>query len=132
MMMMMTTTPATPSSADVPVEKATAPTPAPAKPEPPFSVDALNQSTARFTHEGWGLFLAHRADLDAITYKRFAFTVEARSEVGATELATLLAENAVGGVNQFGVNLTFPSTFAKLQTIIKHPHVKLVNVLAIT
>lgn len=129
--MMMTATPTTPPSADAQTEKATAPTPAPAKPEPPFSVDALKQSTARFTHQGWGLFLAHCEDLDAITYKRFAFTVEARSEAGATELATLLAENAVGGVNQFGINLTFPSTFAKLQTIIKHPQVKLVNVLAI-
>jgi len=126
--MMMNATPTTPPSADAPVEKAT---PAPAKPEPPFSVDALKQSTARFTHQGWGLFLAHCEDLDAITYKRFAFTVEARSEAGATELATLLTGNAVGGVNQFGINLTFPSTFAKLQTIIKHPQVKLVNVLAI-
>jgi hypothetical protein len=110
----------------------TAPPPvAVAKPEPPFSVDALSQSTARFTHQAWGVFMDYRNDLEAIQFKRLGITLEATSEVGATELATLLTENSVGGVNQFGVNLTFPSTFAKLQTIIKHPAVKLVDLFKI-
>ena len=114
-----TTTPATETTATPPV--------AVAKPEPPFSVDALSQSTARFTHKAWGVFMGYRDDLEAIQFKRLGITLEAYSEAGASELATLLTENSVGGVNQFGVNLTFPSTFAKLQTVIKHPAVKLVD-----
>jgi hypothetical protein len=71
--------------------------------------------------------MEYRHDLEKIQFKRLGITLEAHSEAGATELAALLTENSVGGVNQFGVNLTFPSTFAKLQTIIKHPAVKLVD-----
>ena len=37
------------------------------KPEPPFSVDALSQSTARFERRSWLRFLAIREDLEAVT-----------------------------------------------------------------
>ena len=110
-----------------PPETTATPSVAVAKPEPPFTVDALSQSTARFTHQAWGVFMEYRHDLEKIQFKRLGITLEAHSETGATELATLLTENSVGGVNQFDANLTFPSTFAKLQTIIKHPAVKLVD-----
>ena len=95
--------------------------------EKPLNVDALSQSTSRFTRKAWNFFLPLREDLDAIKTKRFDISLEARSEEGAQTLNDLLNEHETPGVKRSGKTLTFRSTFEKLQTVIKHEQVHLVD-----
>lgn len=93
-----------------------------------FNVDALNQCTARFTRKAWNFFLDARDDLDRIQTERYDIRLEARSPEGAETLRQLLLENETPGVKvQDEKTLAFRSTFAKVQTVIKHEQVYLVS-----
>jgi len=87
----------------------------------PKNVDALMQSTARFSRKGWDVFLNLKEDLEKITYKRIELRMEARSEAGAKNVAEALEAISVPAVKVNGVNVSTITTFAKLQEVIKHP-----------
>ncbi|MFN9690598.1 MAG: hypothetical protein ACK551_00645 [Vampirovibrionales bacterium] len=87
----------------------------------PKNVDALMQSTARFSRKGWDVFLALKEDLEKITYKRIELRMVARSEAGAKTFAEALEAISVPAVKVNGVNISTITTFAKLQDVIKHP-----------
>ena len=87
----------------------------------PKNVDALMQSTARFSRKGWDVFLSLKEDLEKITYKRIELRMVARSEAGAKTFAEALEAISVPAVKVNGVNISTITTFAKLQDVIKHP-----------
>jgi hypothetical protein len=87
----------------------------------PKNVDALMQSTARFSRKGWDVFLSLKEDLEKITYKRIELRMVARSEAGAETFAEALEAISVPAVKVNGVNISTITTFAKLQDVIKHP-----------
>ncbi len=87
----------------------------------PKNVDALMQSTARFSRKGWDVFLNLKEDLEKITYKRIELRMVARSEAGAKTFAKALEAISVPAVKVNGVNISTITTFAKLQDVIKHP-----------
>ncbi len=87
----------------------------------PKNVDALTQSTARFSRKAWDVFLSLKEDLEKITYKRIALQLLARSEAGAVTLGQALEAISVPAVKVNGVNISTITTFAKLQDVIKHP-----------
>jgi hypothetical protein len=87
----------------------------------PKNVDALMQSTARFSRKGWDVFLNLKEDLEKITYKRIELRMVARSEAGAETFAEALEAISVPAVKVKGVNISTITTFAKLQDVIKHP-----------
>lgn len=90
-------------------------------PQPPKNVDALMQSTARFTHRGWGAFLALKDDLQAIFRKRIRLEIDTRDEASAADLAQAMREASIPAVKQEGTKISTITTFAKLQEVIKHP-----------
>jgi hypothetical protein len=87
----------------------------------PKNIDALMQSTARFSRKGWDVFLSMKEDLEKITYKRIELRMVARSEAGAKTFAEALEAISVPAVKVNGVNISTITTFAKLQEVIKHP-----------
>lgn len=87
----------------------------------PKNVDALMQSTARFTRKSWDVFLSLKDDLNAITYRRIQIQLTSRSEAGALTLQSELESISVPAVKVNGTSVSTISTFAKLQHIIKHP-----------
>jgi hypothetical protein len=87
----------------------------------PKNIDALMQSTARFSRKGWDVFLSVKDDLEKITYKRIELRMVARSEAGAKTFAEALEAISVPAVKVNGVNISTITTFAKLQEVIKHP-----------
>lgn len=87
----------------------------------PKNVDALMQSTARFSRKGWDVFLSLKEDLEKITYKRIELRMVARSEARAKTFAEALEAISVPAVKVNGVNISTITTFAKLQDVIKHP-----------
>jgi hypothetical protein len=87
----------------------------------PKNVDALTQSTARFSRKAWDVFLSLKEDLEKITYKRIALQLLARSEAGAITLGQALEALSVPAVKVHGPHISTISTFAKLQEVIKHP-----------
>ncbi len=87
----------------------------------PKNIDALTQSTARFSRKGWDVFLNLKEDLEKITYKRIELRMVARSEAGAKTFAEALEAISVPAVKVYGVNIRTITTFAKLQEVIKHP-----------
>jgi hypothetical protein len=87
----------------------------------PKNVDALMQSTARFSRKGWDVFLNLKEDLEKITYKRIELRMVARSEARAKTFAEALEAISVPAVKVNGVNISTITTFAKLQDVIKHP-----------
>ena len=87
----------------------------------PKNVDALMQSTARFTRKSWDVFLSLKDDLNAITYRRIQLQLTGRSEAGALTLQSELESISVPAVKVNGTSVSTISTFAKLQHIIKHP-----------
>jgi hypothetical protein len=87
----------------------------------PKNVDALMQSTARFSRKGWDVFLNLKEDLEKITYKRIELRMVARSEAGAKTFAEALEAISVPAVKVNSVNISTITTFAKLQDVIKHP-----------
>lgn len=87
----------------------------------PKNIDALMQSTARFSRKGWDVFLSMKDDLEKITYKRIELRMVARSEAGAKTFAEALEAISVPAVKVNGVNISTITTFAKLQEVIKHP-----------
>ncbi len=86
----------------------------------PKNVDALMQSTARFTRQGWDVFLTLKDDLNAITYRRIQIQLTSRSETGALALQSELEAISVPAVKVNGNMVSTITTFAKLQHIIKH------------
>jgi hypothetical protein len=85
------------------------------------------QSTARFSRPAWDAFLAIRQDWAQVAYKRFRFAVQANSVEGASTLAQLLEAVHVTAIKQETDVLRFITTFAKLQTVIKHDAVAMVD-----
>ena len=117
----MTETPAT-ENAQVQAPAATATTEKPAAPaEPPFTVDALLNCTARFTHKGWYLFYNNRKDMDFIRKAPVRATLEARTAAGAEEIGKLLTDAGVTSISRSDKILSFTATFEQIQTVLKHP-----------
>lgn len=113
---------------DKPVPGAdTAAKPAPAHKAPeapaekPFSVDVLSTCTARFDRLGWDLFLRYREDLAAIQSKRIKVKLTARTEAGAQDIAQVLEAADIPAVKRKGADIEVITTFAGLQTVIRHP-----------
>jgi hypothetical protein len=100
--------------------------PAVASPQPK-NIDALMQSTARFSRQGWHAFLSMKDNLEQITYKRLALHLTARNEAGAKAVALALEAVSVPAVKVKGLDIHTITTFAKLQAVIKHPDLKHVD-----
>jgi|GEM_PF-5107266 len=88
---------------------------------PPKNVDALMQSTARFSRRGWDAFLSYKDDMTLIFIKRIECHMEARSDAGAQEFAEAMRAVSIPGITVTGAKLHTITTFAKLQDVIKHP-----------
>jgi hypothetical protein len=128
---------ATPSTPEI-VTPATATSPAveldaPPTPEVqvenpvPDNIDALYQSTARFTRQGWNYILAFKDDMNAVAYRRFRMVFQCNEAVNATELKQALEAESVAAVQQKGDVLSTYTTLAKLQKVVKNAGLKTVE-----
>ncbi|MGE0200819.1 MAG: hypothetical protein AB7P76_07620 [Candidatus Melainabacteria bacterium] len=97
----------------------------------PFSVDALQNCTARFTRQGWDRFLEMETDLEKIQSVPMRFAVEARSVEGAEELHKLYVESGVKEISRKDKLVSLTGTFADLQQHVKHPEVLMVDAIRI-
>lgn len=86
----------------------------------PLVVDILKTCTARFDHDGWALFQAWQDNDTALRTYRIKVELYARTQQGATELATRLDELHVPAIKQKGLMLSFITTFERLQEVIRH------------
>lgn len=120
---MMTTAPTSPTPVDSPAEAL----PTVHRPEEANNVDALTQSTARFTRPAWDCFLALRADWQALCYERFRFAMQTTDANVASTIAQLLSDVHVTAIKQEGSVLRFNTTFAKVQAVVKHAGVQLID-----
>lgn len=93
----------------------------------PANIDALYQSTARFTRQGWNHVLAFKDDMNAVAYRRFHMVFHCIDETKATELKQALEAESVPAVQQHNTTLSTCSTLAKLQKVVKHPGLKTVE-----
>jgi hypothetical protein len=85
----------------------------------PDNIDALYQSTARFSRQGWNHILAFKDDMNAVAYRRFRMVLQCTDAVKATELKQSLEAESVPAVQQQGAELSTYTTLAKLQKVIK-------------
>jgi hypothetical protein len=86
----------------------------------PLVVDVLQTCTARFDHEGWALFQAWQHNDEALRTYRIKVELFARTQQGASQLASLLDELHVPAIKQKGLMLAFITTFERLQEVIRH------------
>jgi hypothetical protein len=85
----------------------------------PDNIDALYQSTARFSRQGWNYILAFKDDMNAVAYRRFHMVLQCTDAVKATELKQSLEAESVPAVQQKGDVLSTYTTLAKLQKVVK-------------
>lgn len=97
----------------------------------PFSVDALKNCTARFTRQGWDLFLGMENSLEKIQTVPMRFAVETRTIEGAEELHKLYVESGVKEISRKDKMVSLTGTFADLQQHVKHPEVLMVDAIRI-
>lgn len=91
--------------------------------EPPFNIDALLQSTSRFTRKAFNIILELRGDVPAMKTMMIRCTVEATTP----ETAEALQHELVGfGVKQISRNaqiISMTTDFETLQKVVKRPEV---------
>lgn len=124
--------PATPAAtAEKPAPEAkAAEKPAP-PPEPPFTTDELQSSTARFTHKAWHLYHSNRKDMAFIRETQVRATLEARTTTGAEELQKLLTEGGAKSISRTDKLISFTATFETIQKVIRNPETFLVDAVKI-
>jgi hypothetical protein len=117
------------ASPTVPTElEETTPTPEVQAENPvPDNIDALYQSTARFTRQGWNQILAFKDDMNAVAYRRFRMVFHCTDALKATELKHALEAESVPAVQQSGDVLSTYTTLAKLQHVVKQAGLKTVE-----
>jgi hypothetical protein len=103
----------------------------PAKPAEPFNTDLLQSCTARFSYKAWRLYHNSRKDSDFLLTAPVRATVNARSIEGGEELASLLKDAGASEMLRKGNTLSFTTTFAIIQTVIKHPQLLLLDAVRI-
>jgi hypothetical protein len=119
----------TPSTASLPETPAAEPTPeAPVTPNPvPENIDALFQSTARFTRQGWNMILQFENDMQAVAYRRFQAVFQCETTAKASALNAALEAIDVPAIKQHETRLSAITTLAKIQEVIKTPGLKQVE-----
>lgn len=100
-------------------------------PEPPFTTDELQSSTARFTHKAWHLYHNRRKDMDFVRGTEVRATLEARTTAGAEEIQKLLTEGGAKSVSRMDKLISFTATFETIQKVIRHPETFLVDAVKI-
>ena len=95
--------------------------------EPPFTIDALIQSTTRFTRKAWNIVLSMRNDLNAMKTAPMRFTLEATTAQAAEALQHELVEAGVKEISRNGQVISMSTTFEVLQKVIKRPEVHMVD-----
>ncbi|MEB3286339.1 MAG: hypothetical protein VKJ04_02430 [Vampirovibrionales bacterium] len=110
------------------------PTPAPLKEEakePPFNIDAIMQSTRRFTRKAWNLILDMRSDIPAMQHAPMRFSLQAISETAAEQLQHQFVELGVKEISRNGKTVSLTSTFEVLQKVIKSTDIEVVDAIRI-
>ncbi len=96
--------------------------------EKPFTTDVLQSCTSRFTRKAWNIYLNYQKDLNKIRTVPVRATLEVRSPEVAEELHKTLQEQGVQELSRQGKTLSMTTTFETIQTVIKHPETKMLDV----
>lgn len=112
-----------PASAQAVAEKPAAPE------EPPFNIDAILQSTSRFTRKAFNVILELRGDVPAMRTTSIRCTLEATTNETAEALQHELVGFGVKQISRNGSVISMTTDFETLQKVIKRPEVVQVDLI---